>query len=137
MFLLNEIIDNPFESELDIDELIHFQNSEQDFSFHKGDHVYFNDYDLQNLFNFFRILRYSQEKYSDFMNFDILYDINKGIIEYVNCVGQITKIKSQEMKFSKGKNVKKKYEVEIKYPNDKTLKIKNIKYLRLSPIKSY
>ena len=136
MFLLNEIIDNPFESQLDIDELIHFQNGEQDFSFRKGDHVYFNDYDLQNLFNFFRILKYSQEKYSDFMNFDVLYDINKGIIEYVNCVGQITKIKSQEMKFSKGKNIKKKYEVEIKYPNDKIMKIKNIKYLRLSPIKS-
>jgi len=40
------------------------------------------------------------------------------------------------MKFSKGKNVKKKYEVEIKFPNDKTLKINNIKYLKLSPIKS-
>jgi len=77
MFLLNEIIDNPFESQLDIDELIHFQNGEQDFSFRKGDHVYFNDYDLQNLFNFFRILKCSQEKYSDFINFDILYDINK------------------------------------------------------------
>ena len=143
MFLLNEIIDNPLESSLDIDELIHFQNDQQDFEFQKGDYVYFNDYELQNLFNFFRILKYSQEKFSDFMNFpdfmnfDVLYNINKGIIEYVNCIGQITKIKSQEIKFSKGKNVKKKYEVEIKYPNDKILKIKNIKYLRLSPNKSF
>ena len=136
MFLLNEIIDNTFESQLDIDELIHFQNNERDFYFHKGDHVYFNDYDLQSLFSFFRILKNCHENYSDFMNFDVLYNLNKGIIEYVNCVGQITKIKSQEMKFSKGKNVKNKYEVEIKYPNDKTLKIKNIKYLKLSPIKS-
>lgn len=137
MFLLNEIIDDPLNSVLDLDELIHFQDEKKDFVFRKGDYVYFDDYELQNLFNFFRVLKYSQEKYLDFMNFDVLFNLNRGIIEYVNCVGQINKIKYTEMKFSKGKNVKKKYEVEIKYPDDKILKIKNIKYLRLSPNKSF
>ena len=79
MFLLNEIIDNPFESQLDIDELIHFQNNERDFYFHKGDHVYFNDYDLQSLFSFFRILKNCHENYSDFMNFDVLYNLNSVV----------------------------------------------------------
>lgn len=132
MFLLNELI-QPESKNLDINEFICFYDLNHDFELNKGDLVYFDDYDTINLFRFFQILKYHGDSYSDFINFNTLFEISRSIFDYINCVGEIKKITKKKISFKKGTKTKVKYFVQIMFPDGKLLEFNNIKYLRLYP----
>lgn len=132
MFLLNEIIDTS-KKELQISQILCLYDYDHDCEFKKGDLVYFDDYELLELYKFFQTLKYEGENYLDFINFGTLFNLSKSMFDYINCVGEIKKISFSKLKYAKGKQLKKKYIVEINYPDGKVLKFNNIKYLKFFP----
>lgn len=132
MFLLNEIIE-PNNKEFNLSDIICIYDLEHTCEFKKGDLVYFNDYELSDLYNFFQKLKYNGENYHDFINFGTLFNLSKSMFDYINCVGEIKKISFSKIKYAKGTQLKKKYVVEINYPDGKVLKFNNIKYLKIFP----
>jgi len=130
MFLLNEIIQYNSKN-INIDEIVCLYDIDHICQFKKGDLVYFDDYDTSNLFLFFHALNNRGDNYKDFINFKTLFNINKSIFDYINCVGEIKKIKKTELSFKKGAKTKVKFEIEIKFPDDNILIFNNIKYLKL------
>ena len=132
MFLLNEII-NTNKSELKISEILCLYDIDHNCEFKKGDLVYFDDYELLDLYKFFQTLKYEGNNYLDFINFGALFNLSKSMFDYINCIGEIKKISFNKLKYTKGKQLKKKYTVEINYPDGKVLKFNNIKYLKILP----
>jgi hypothetical protein len=130
MFLLNEIIQNNSKN-LNIDEIICLYDLDHKCEFAKGDLVYFDDYASSNLFLFYQALNNHGDSYREFVNFKTLFNINKSIFDYINCVGEIKKITQKKLSFKKGSKNKVKYQVDIKFPDGNILKFNNIKYLKL------
>lgn len=131
MFLLNEIVEDLNKHKLPIDEVLNLYDITHEPLFKKGDSVYFEDMDLSKLYLFFQMVMFENNSYNDFINYKTLYDRHKSIFQYVNCVGKINKIKVSKFKLKKGSISKKKYAVEIVYPDGNILIINNLKYLKL------
>lgn len=106
MFLLNEII-NTNKSELKISEILCLYDIDHNCEFKKGDLVYFDDYELLDLYKFFQTLKYEGNNYLDFINFGALFNLSKSMFDYINCIGEIKKISFNKLKYTKGKQLKK------------------------------
>lgn len=130
MFLLNEII-NYKEDSFRIDQIISFHEPNDEINFKKGDLVYYDDFEISDLIQFFRKLKTSGDIYKNFLDFQNIFEKHQPIFDYVNCVGEIKKIYYTSVKLKKGTLSKKRYHVDIKFSEDKVLKFSNIKNLKL------
>lgn len=129
MFLLNEII---IQSRyFDPNEVIFSKQNDFELPFKKGDLVYFDDYEMISLFNFFQTLKYDAGEYSNFIDFNLMFKTHKSIFDYVNCIGQIKKITQRKIKLNRGTMNRKRYEIHIEFPDGKLLKFNNLRYLKL------
>ena len=130
MFLLNEILDYKDDS-FGIEQIFSFHEPNDDLKFKKGDLVYYDDFEISGLIHFFRKLKSTQETYKNFLDFKNLFDKHQQIFNYVNCIGEITKISYTSVKLKQGTLSKKRYHIHIKFSEDKVLKFSNIKNLKL------
>lgn len=132
MFLLNEMVENIENQLLNIDEMVFptFSYTGDYKPFEKGDLVYFDDFELVKLFKFFQILFHKEKDYDNFVDKTKIFKLYKPIFDYVNCIGKVKKVKTKNISFRKGELKRKKYIIEIEFPNGKSLIFNNTKYLK-------
>lgn len=130
MFLLNEIIDYKNNS-FRIDQVISFYEPNDNFEFKKGDLVYYDDFEISELIQFFGKLKSTENNYKNFLDFKNIFEKHQSIFDYVNCIGEIKKISYNLVKLKMGSVAKKRYIVDIKFSEDKVLKFSNLKNLKL------